>query len=60
MLNDRVISEHENGNDMKGNCSVITGLLYWKRTENIKINHSVDRPVSWSRFEPVPFDMQGC
>jgi hypothetical protein len=45
---------------MKGDCSVIIRLLYWKQTENVKINHSVDRPVSWSRFEPVPFDMQGC
>ena len=51
MLNGRVISEQENGNGMKGDYSVIIRLLYWKQTENIKINHNVDRPVSWSRFE---------
>jgi len=60
MLNDRVSSEQENENDMKGDSGVIIRLLYWKQTENIKINHSVYRSVYWSRFEPVPFDMQGC
>jgi hypothetical protein len=55
MFNDRVISEWENGNDVKGECSVIIRLQYRKQNENIKINCGIDRLVSWSRFEPVPF-----